>query len=363
MRQRNTIEQMRRTWFYVVLVVASLSIVLLLSIPAVGSPNAKTQLQDGPLATQQASEAQKTAESLMKTRDAILAQMTVSPQATGSATPPTATATARLRTSTPTPTRRITSVVTATVTAELEVLASGVNIRSGPGTSFPVIASAQAGQRYTILGQYNNCTWLKIGQVQGQERWITGNAQFVRLLSPCSQAPAIALQPPTPAPASTQPASQPTSTPGRTAAVQPNSLTRLSGPTPVEPADGASFDSNSTVVLRWTPVKPTLDAGEIYVVTITYRNKGAIWTDVAWTQETQWRLNEHSYLLGMSDDGVFNWSVRLLRQSGTDDKGAPKGDDLSASSSVRVLVWRAAAGGSESTGSRPEPTRIPDRPD
>lgn len=362
MEKRNTIGQMRRTWFYVVLVVVSLSVTLYLSIPAAGSPIANAQLQDSAQVTQQTLEAQKTIESLMLTRDAILAQMTVSPQATGSATPPTPTATTRSSTNTPTPTRRATSAATAVTTASLEVLAAGVNIRSGPGTGFPVIASAQAGQRYTILGQYNNCTWLKIGQAQGQERWITGNAQFVRLLSPCSQAPAISLQAPTPV----TPSTQPTPTPGRTAAIQPAPSTRLAGPTPLEPGDGAAFDSGSTIVLRWTPVKPALDANELYLVTITYRNKGAVWTDVAWSQETQWRLNEHSYLLGMSDDGVFNWSVRLLRQSGTDNKGVPTGDDLSISSPVRSLVWRAAAasGGSEGSGSKPpDPTRIPDRPD
>ena len=298
--------------------------------------------------------------SLLATRDAILAMLTPTPQASPTLAPPTATV--ALRTSTPTrapapassstPTRRLTTSA-PTSAMELEVLAAGVNIRSGPGAGFPVISSAQTGQRFAILGQSGNCAWLKIGQVQNQERWITGNAQFVRLLSPCSQAPAVALQATTPV----TPSMQPTPTPGRTAAVQPAPSTRLAGPTPLEPGDGAAFDGGSTIVLRWTPVKPGLDANELYLITITYRNKGAVWTDTAWTQETQWRLNEHGYLLGMSDDSVFNWSVRLLRQSGTDAKGVPQGDDLSLPSSLRSLVWRPPAAGADSGGGggRPEP--------
>lgn len=377
MVKRNVIKRLRRTWLFVVLALIGFSLPLYLSLPAAGSQERQGQQQDGPVATltvlaatRQAIEAQETTVSLLATRDAILAMLTPTPQASPTLVTPTATV--ALRTNTPTrapaqtnpsaPTRRLTTPAPAPA-VELEVLAAGVNIRSGPGAGFPVIGSAQTGQRFAILGQSGNCAWLKIGQVQNQERWITGNAQFVRLLSPCSQAPAISLQAQTPV----TPSTQLTPTPGRTATVQPAPSTRLAGPTPLEPGDGAAFDSGSTIVLRWAPVKSALGADELYFVTITYRNRGAVWTDTAWTQETQWRLNEHGYLLGMSDDSVFNWSVKLLRQSGTDAKGVPQGDDLSLSSPLRSLVWRSAAGTSSGDGGggadpTPTPGDVGDRP-
>ncbi len=54
-------------------------------------------------------------------------------------------------------------------------------------------------------------------------------------------------------------------------------------------------------------------------------------------QDTSWRLNEHDYLLDLSDDGQFHWSVQVMRQTGVDADGKPIGEPLSGRSDERTL--------------------------
>lgn len=85
----------------------------------------------------------------------------------------------------------------------VEVTVAGLNIRSGPGTNYAIINSAQNGERFQILGQADNCNWLQIGAVgavQGQSvGWIAGAAQYTTYSVPCSAIPNAAI-PATPTP-------------------------------------------------------------------------------------------------------------------------------------------------------------------
>lgn len=84
------------------------------------------------------------------------------------------------------------------------VVAQRLNMRSGPGTTYAIIGSAAKGAHFVIVGQYNNCSWLKIIDAKKQEGWLAGASQFVSLDTPCKQIPLAA--PPT----TTLPTTQPT---------------------------------------------------------------------------------------------------------------------------------------------------------
>lgn len=84
----------------------------------------------------------------------------------------------------------------------------GLNVRSGPGTTYAVVASLTAGKILTIVGSAANCSWLKVQDGGRDLGWISGSNQFVSFTVPCSTLPVVAapvaptpVPPPTPAPA------------------------------------------------------------------------------------------------------------------------------------------------------------------
>lgn len=121
---------------------------------------------------------------------------------------------------------------------------------------------------------------------------------------------------------------------------------------PLSPADGAVFtdmSGDTRIELKWSPVKPKLAANEYYVIILQYQHKGQTWTDLAESRTTSWLVNEHSYLRGMADDGLFYWSVTLVRQTGADANGVAVETPLSASSPTRAFVWHTTQAGSAGT--------------
>ena len=131
---------------------------------------------------------------------------------------------------------------------------------------------------------------------------------------------------------------------------------QLPAPGLVGPPEGQAFSENDEVILQWQPVGQ-LPADGYYVVTLAYSHQGATWTDeTPWTKKTQWTVSEHRYLLDLSDDGLYRWSVRVMRQTGTDAGGRPAGTPLSPASTGRTFTWRRSEGGDGGGGT---PTREP----
>jgi len=158
---------------------------------------------------------------------------------------------------------------------------------------------------------------------------------------------------PTVTPSSTQP---PTSTPKltRRPTLTPTPDLRSTYPAPAltGPADGETFGGQAQVVLSWQAVGE-LREDEYYVVELAYNHKGAVWYDeTPWLRETSWELSTHRYLHDLSSDGVYRWSVRVMRRTGADAAGRPVGEPLSPSSEMRTLVWQAP----------PRPTPAPPLP-
>jgi hypothetical protein len=117
------------------------------------------------------------------------------------------------------------------------------------------------------------------------------------------------------------------------------------------PSDGQEFSQGAEIVLSWQPVGE-LPSGASYEVIVSYMHFGERWYDeVPWTKDTNWTLSGHGYLLDLSDDGRFRWSVQVVHQTGVDANGNPTGIPLSAPSEVRTLIWRRASDGGAGTPS------------
>ncbi|HHY56109.1 MAG TPA: SH3 domain-containing protein [Chloroflexi bacterium] len=91
-----------------------------------------------------------------------------------------------------------------------EVLVEGLNIRSGPGTGYPVIASGAIGQRFPVIGQSGNCAWLQVVLEDGTEGWLSGAAAYSSLNVACNGLPGESVAAaPTPTPARQIPTTTP----------------------------------------------------------------------------------------------------------------------------------------------------------
>jgi hypothetical protein len=113
------------------------------------------------------------------------------------------------------------------------------------------------------------------------------------------------------------------------------------------PPDGQKFPGDAEIVLSWQSVGQ-LPANVYYVITVAYSHFEETWYDeTPWTKNTSWTLSEHRYLLDLSDDGQFRWSVQVMRQ--------PAGIAVSPMSEVRTLIWRTEGGGPSKPPTPPPP--------
>ena len=224
------------------------------------------------------------------------------------------------------------------------VMAAGLNVRAGPGMAYPVQTVAAQDARVDVLAQAFDCTWLRVVEPGGRLGWVAG--RYVEFAAPCDaipQATHLPQLPPGPS-AGAGPATATTPTPR---------LGLLEAPQLVEPPDSAMYAEPGQVVLRWSPVKGQLGQGEYYIITIKFRHSGQLWTDYAFTDQAEWPLTNHGYLLDVADDDRFTWSVKVLRATGMSEDGVPTGDEISERSGERQFA--IVAGAPAETKRSPEP--------
>ena len=195
--------------------------------------------------------------------------------------------------------------------------------------------------------------------------------------TPVPTAAPTTTQTPTRTPSATltaAPTSTPSATSSPTSSMMPSPTTVVPRPTryptrtptplPVpellSPEDGQGFLANDEIVLRWQPVGD-LPMDAYYVVTVAYSRLGDTWYDeTPWIQDTRWLLSEHDYLLDLSDNGKFFWSVQVMRQTDVDAEGKPRGIAISPSSDSWSLTWRKVESTSPPLPTLPPPpTRTP----
>ena len=64
-----------------------------------------------------------------------------------------------------------------------------LNLRDGPDTSYPVLQGLNNGDQLGIMGQYQNCAWLKVSLQNGTVGWVYGNPSYVDLPANCATIP------------------------------------------------------------------------------------------------------------------------------------------------------------------------------
>jgi uncharacterized protein YraI len=99
------------------------------------------------------------------------------------------------------------------VTPSLKIETDIINVRSGPGTSFGIVGTANLGERFEIKGRNAERTWYLICCVNGQQGWVSGeltdedNEELAQVVAAPTPAP-VAQAPVAQAPAEQAPAEQ-----------------------------------------------------------------------------------------------------------------------------------------------------------
>lgn len=160
---------------------------------------------------------------------------------------PTPTRSSSLR---PSPTRTPAAVARPSEpTCDVQI--PGLNLRAGPGTTFPVIGSLANGTRLRALGRNEAATWVEV-EVPGsaQSGWVSAGPQYVSCSTSVSSVPLAALIPVAPTNTPT-PRSVPTSTPTFTPTPTPQQAQPPAPPPPpaqvIVPAPGSGDDNIGTV--------------------------------------------------------------------------------------------------------------------
>ncbi len=101
------------------------------------------------------------------------------------------------------------------VTPSLKIETELINVRSGPGTNYGLIGSANQGEQFEIKGRNDDASWYLICCVNGQQGWVSTELtdEDNEELAPIVSAPAL----PTAAPVAQAPQSEPTQPPAAAA--------------------------------------------------------------------------------------------------------------------------------------------------
>ena len=113
------------------------------------------------------------------------------------------------------------------VTNPQVVASSALNVRSGPGTDYPIIAALQQGEIANITGKNTNGDWWEIALANGQTGWVfgslvttAGDTTGVAVAANIPAPPPTATPAPAPPPAATTAPAEPAAT--AAPAVDPN---------------------------------------------------------------------------------------------------------------------------------------------
>ncbi|MDR3576938.1 MAG: SH3 domain-containing protein [Anaerolineaceae bacterium] len=102
------------------------------------------------------------------------------------------------QTTVPTITSTPTLKPTITSTPDAVIVGSLMLVHDGPGTAYAQLGHFTKNEGVTILGEYENCLWLKLKSVQHPlTGWISGSKQYVKYQTSCADIPVGTFRPPT----------------------------------------------------------------------------------------------------------------------------------------------------------------------
>lgn len=225
------------------------------------------------------------------------------------------------------PTPKPAAAATKPADPQVVVKSAALNLRSGPGTNYPIAGKATQGDKLYPVARVGNCDWLQVGAPGRPDLvWVAGGAQYVTLSVPCTT---LMVQdrvppPPTAAPTPTHP---PAPKVAPTAVPRPSTrLLSRSGPTGpgvLRVKNGTDTDGVVILVtLAGTPVQAAyIRVGETYeMIDIAdgayrlYFTKGSGWN--AQSQQFTTNVTRQRFADTLDFSGGNGWEVTLYGVAG-----------------------------------------------
>jgi TolB protein len=200
------------------------------------------------------------------------------------------------------------SAITGTVASGTDRL----NVRSGPGTAYAVIAKAVSGERYALVGRSIDGAWLQINRGGGEMGWVA--AAYLHVEGDLSLLPVVTASSP---PTTAAPAAQ-----SQTAAPSGAAVSDLSGTLVIETSPGGLFYGYSLASGALWPLThgfdPAIspdgqtvtfvrDGGEngVYLIDIDGSNERLIFSGRARLSSPKWSP-DGAWILFTRSDGTYH---------------------------------------------------------
>jgi len=251
------------------------------------------------------------------------------PTSTSMPAPPTATEVATFTdTPAPPPSPAPPSPSSTASAPTIRVTADILNAREEPNTDAEILTKLQQGTMLPVLGRSVAGDWVLITLSDGTEAWLS--SEWVESSIPIDSLPVKETVPPTPT--SAPPTPTPSASPTEKATATP-----LPSPVLLTPQHEQVFGPRGPDQMTWEWYG-TLRSNQFFVVTISYPHEEAIWHDVHWVKETTFTPPEYLRDL-ITGDRRCEWTVVVMRQTGTASDGMKVGEAVSQTSEPRVFVW------------------------
>ena len=87
------------------------------------------------------------------------------------------------------PVEEVTEETTESGQILVDIVTPTLNVRTGPGTNYERIATVSQGYVMGAVGQFNNCAWLLIEDVDGEQGWVSGDPAYTTINGTCADIP------------------------------------------------------------------------------------------------------------------------------------------------------------------------------
>lgn len=196
------------------------------------------------------------------------------------------------------------TAIAPTPVPQVEVVATWLNIRQGPGLDYPVIGTAGGGDRFEILGMDESGHWLQVITGHNETGWISGQESYTRRLGADGE-PMPVVKAAAPAPASAKNKSSSgrlifmTGSGGDLYAVNTDGsdLRRLTGGV-IDPV--VSPDGRQVAFTRWDGA----EFGTLYVMNLDGAGERAVKSDLRQPKSPTWSPDGRQIVISYQHGGL-----------------------------------------------------------